>query len=1320
MQYVDMHKYRDVRSSQNMERGEREKPKSKVPYLLMTGGLTALSYIIGTFIWKFVSNLMYGFDLLNKSEDSVNTVMTYPWFGFRDYSFKAQLLLLAIVALIGFILYYQFVMVTWKSNNEASDHTDINTYEGDSYIMFPEEMVETLDWFPDAGAHSSVSPTSLVSHVVLTNKGLNHKVDMYDRYDKDTIENINGKQVMRYKGDVKRDRNGQMIIKSVPIIDEEFGEDLFTASDIPVNRKDLRRRFNASEIRYNPGVKDSRGRMIRKDRDKLNYDTVKDLIKNDWELPLYEFQRPAGAYLVDTAPVNTMVLAITRAGKGQTFIEPTLDMWTREKRLNNILVNDPKGELLRMFFVPATVRGYEVVQFNLIKTFKTDISNPLAGAIVAARDGDFAKAAAVVENVGDIFFPKDAGDEPMWPNAANNAFKRTIFGLIDFYLEEEYELRERARIEHIDARKLDLMLDELWGKVTLYNAYRFFITLASQKVNVPKDDTFAYVTSDDPDSIWHIGDRNSKASQEYKKAMNLYGSLTSVIKNKTGDNEGADKRKAKKPEVEMEERDLLTHFFDATNKLPRTPLRTFVQNADASLRAMAGSERTIASVYGITLTAMNFFTDPKVRDLTSGRPSQSFDNESLSFPRRLGVRFSPEYVKRMNLAGKEAYWTAYKDPLFKEQLDYKLFNHKQTIEKIGWAMFYFDGKFSEYLSKKEMKRPRVYLKLQIKAPGTQRVIKTFYFELELTYKRKADGGYYLKDVISKKKILLNGVLREIRGPKQRKQNGEKVQYMNTVLPYVKRDFSEEAAKKFNNEDTDKNVYSDIKTSIPAIMQTKVNYTEKPKMIFLVTPPHLMSYAKLLLIAIKQMADVGFDSSYVTKPSQKPLYATRYMLDELGNLQSEGKGIPNLPTLLSIGLGQSQQFTLILQTMQQLLDVYGQSVDKVITGNTNNIVFLKSTDTDMISTLSKMSGTRHDTVMSKTITQDNANMFERNDARVTKGVNVQEVPVIKENDFITLSPRNSIIFRAGSTPVWNRNEMILPMSYALLGHTIMQPGVEPYTLQTIPSNSSVMSFDVERNTPDFYEMLRKRCEQARWTKEVERDWLKANGYGTSDLDHTAMYTNYVDDGESLSKDIMAEINARIAKRHGKEPVNKEKRNIQNVGRSNDEFSTAYEKATNEQVVNDKKIYANQTIAKSQLVRKDGVVIIADDLRRLIAKALLLASVRKSLKREGIKEENGMLYGPDGDIFASPDEHTWKDLNIDGKTFDFNELTSLPNDMQAYEIQDAFIQFLASKPDWTKMSSFNNIVAELVRADEQEAYDNENAIDMHTDIAKGYGG
>ena len=53
-----------------------------------------------------------------------------------------------------------------------------------------------------------------------------------------------------------------------------------------------------------------------------------------------------------------------------------------------------------------------------------------------------------------------------------------------------------------------------------------------------------------------------------------------------------------------------------------------------------------------------------------------------------------------------------------------------------------------------------------------------------------------------------------------------------------------------------------------------------------------------------------------------------MLDELGNLQSEGHGIDGFQTMLSIGLGQEQQFTLILQTLQQLRDVYGDSVDKI--------------------------------------------------------------------------------------------------------------------------------------------------------------------------------------------------------------------------------------------------------------------------------------------------------------------------------------------------------------------------------------------------------
>lgn len=84
---------------------------------------------------------------------------------------------------------------------------------------------------------------------------------------------------------------------------------------------------------------------------------------------------------------------------------------------------------------------------------------------------------------------------------------------------------------------------------------------------------------------------------------------------------------------------------------------------------------------------------------------------------------------------------------------------------------------------------------------------------------------------------------------------------------------------------------------------------------MVTPPHLMQYAKLLLILLTQLTNLNFDRAYMAKNNQKPLYRTRFMLDELGNLQSDGHGIQGFQTMLSIGLGQEQQFTLILQTLQ---------------------------------------------------------------------------------------------------------------------------------------------------------------------------------------------------------------------------------------------------------------------------------------------------------------------------------------------------------------------------------------------------------------------
>ena len=231
------------------------------------------------------------------------------------------------------------------------------------------------------------------------------------RHKADVIDEETG-EVIAYKGEPVRNEDGSIQQTKVDLIDEKFGDALFEASGQP---EDVRGFFDISSTNYN-----SSGTR----RERLGkFKTISEMINKDWELPWYEPQRPAGFYMVDVTPTNTMVLAITRAGKGQTYIEPLIDMWLREREPNNIVINDPKGELLVKFYVPATVRNFEVVQFNLINPMKTNIYNPLALASEAARQGDNVKCSAYVENIAQVFFPVDGGDDPVWANSANNAVR---------------------------------------------------------------------------------------------------------------------------------------------------------------------------------------------------------------------------------------------------------------------------------------------------------------------------------------------------------------------------------------------------------------------------------------------------------------------------------------------------------------------------------------------------------------------------------------------------------------------------------------------------------------------------------------------------------------------------------------------------------------------------------------------------------------------------------------------------------------------------------------------------------------------------------
>ncbi|MFD7537473.1 type IV secretory system conjugative DNA transfer family protein [Streptomyces sp. NPDC059819] len=1492
------------------------------------------------------------------------------------------------------------IIGTWFSRKVAAANlmntaSDINQYQNDQHIALPEEIQRNYDWFPDAGAHSSAQVSSMLSHMMLKRKGLG-TVEVVQRAHEDIIDEEN--DLVYFAGEVMDDDEGSPLTQTLPIIDEDFGNDLFEASGLP-DDKTLRQKYDTTRIPYNPDGNN---------RDKLGfgsdtYKTVADLIKEDWSFPAYEVQRPAGAYVVDTAPVNTMVLAITRGGKGQTYIEPVIDMWSREKNPSNMVINDPKGELLVKNYVALVTRGFEPVQFNLINSMKTDIYNLLGLAADAAREGNFTKCALYVENIAGIFFPLDGSEDPVWPNAANNAFKRAAYGLIDFYLEEERELRSTAAVRNMDPALVEQELDDLWGKVTLYNCYQLFVQMSSKKVKNPEAELEKRVKAGEFEN-----NEDALADEQQKAAAQA------VMWEGKAD------------------LDMLSLYFNASEELPRNNMRTLVANAHNALRSMAGAEKMLASVYGIAITAMSFFTDPTISTLTSGKPSQNTDLAGLSFPRRLGVRFAPNYVKRDHLVGQQAVWSAYADPMFTQNLG-EDFEHEEIVGREGWARYNFKGKFPG---------SEAWLKLELVNPQTKMLVRTFYFSFTKSYQVSLNGRHYVVEPVTGKKIVKNGVLRELRPVREGDARDGKIlsfQTGDTLYPDTRLDFS-------GGGNPEKVLYG-----ARAITQTLSRYSESPKALFLVTPPHLMKYAKLILILVKQLFDVSADQAYMTKANQKPLYRTRFMLDELGNLQSEGKGIDGFETMLSIGLGQEQQFTLILQTLQQLRDVYGESIDKIVQGNpqpldalistatgwirmrdaevgalvltpfgttstitavhprgvqpvyrvmlrdgssaeasaghiwavergkgglrrsdgkdvgtgscgkasarvfeqmttvqlkelverghqvdlpriapvayaeadllvdpyvlgailgaghvqpdgvvkftcnepgtieevrrrgyvvaddgvrgerrdgtgcfingvntsirdlgicgkrsweksipraylfgsvhqridllrglmdsggtisvqgemefaspsrdlaegvqtlirslggrvsinvsdemactspnqaepgagrpahrvqnirlpeinpfllarkarcwkdrtrgfnrivgveyvrddevqcisiederhlyitddfipthnTSNIIFLKSTDDSMIETLEKMSGKTHRSYRdSKQISQDLDKVIGgKTEGRVSYTMSTKEEPLISYNDMAFLSPRNSIVFRAGDAPIWNRNQTILPMSFRLLGNTIKHPG-HTYSLQTIPTLSSAVDFDVRMNQPDFVKMLEKRMRQAVKAADAKAQYKEIYGYAEVDIERL--------DPDVYADEVMEVVTTMTSVDEGQDPnapvavdpdeyvgmsLFDEDQFIENV-----EVGAAVAESQAVSAERQRLLYAEGTISKGMLVNPDGSA-------KVKSLDIEISEAYKSAQTELEQDRAHFSVGGDGELRSADGSQTYisqirsdayanavRRINghvghEDFRVFAEEDVTEEDlKSLATVKVSSAFYQYLASLPSW----------------------------------------
>ena len=371
---------------------------------------------------------------------------------------------------------------------------------------------------------------------------------------------------------------------------------------------------------------------------------------------------------------------------------------------------------------------------------------------------------------------------------------------------------------------------------------------------------------------------------------------------------------------------------------------------------------------------------------------------------------------------------------------------------------------------------------------------------------------------------------------------------------------------------------------------------------------------------------------------------------------------------------------------------------------------------MIDTLQKMSGTTHKSFTdSKTITRDMQKLMMQNEGKASYTMTTKEVPVISYNDMAFISERNSIVFRAGDSPVWNRNETILPMSWRLFKNTITQPG-KNYSLQTIPTLSSALDFDIRQNQPDFIKMLDKRMAQA--GKAASAMEMYKNAYKYTDTELAKL------DIDAYSDEIMDLINAMLNDSLGKgssvesdeddifegdDVVNIDDwdddmlenhyvddmdennsygvLNIDDI-EDNDDVQKEAARRQAQRDERDRKIYAGGYISKSMLVNPDGSVkshafdkdfseVFANNMGSILSDKQYFDDVDGNLYGKNgkpyiVKADNSAMLAHMNEAAQNEDSNVFSEENINEA--DLSEFST-------YVITDAFYQFLASLDAWT---------------------------------------
>ena len=168
-------------------------------------------------------------------------------------------------------------------------------------------------------------------------------------------------------------------------------------------------------------------------------------------------QRQKDKLYIDDSKSNTLVIGTTRSGKGEMYVVPTIDVYSRAEKLEDrpsMIISDPKPELYKMCKAKLEERGYIVRFLNLADPYHSMGYNPLQLVINYYKTGDIAKAQMMAKTYSfSIFAADNNSQEAIWKNTATDLYTALIIAVTTDCLEEDRELNEQRRQSWIEKRR---------------------------------------------------------------------------------------------------------------------------------------------------------------------------------------------------------------------------------------------------------------------------------------------------------------------------------------------------------------------------------------------------------------------------------------------------------------------------------------------------------------------------------------------------------------------------------------------------------------------------------------------------------------------------------------------------------------------------------------------------------------------------------------------------------------------------------------------------------------------------------------------------